>query len=306
MRVDRVHAQLLDERERRRGTDVGQIRGARVEAPGAGCEVGDGPVAGLPRVVGPVPPGEGGGQGGLRLGTDGEEARPVRRDEPLVAVADDVVVRRGVQRQPADRLGGVDQGAGAVYGGGGADRREVGDPPVGGLRGADRDERGPRPHRAGDVLQRDEPQPQVGPGGEGLHQGAEVLLIGDDLGARGERGGDEADAAGDRAGQGDLGERRPGDAGEGGAGLGDGGLVTAGVGPPGGPRVEGAAQGGDRTGRGEGVGGGVEPAGREVGVFGGHRTTEGGGGAGCCVDAHEIQRGPDERQSPSPICGGHA
>ena len=128
----------------------------------------------------------------------------MRSEEPFEGAADDVVVVVGAQRQPAGGLGGVDEGAGAVRGGRGADRREVGDGAVGRLDRADGDERRAGPHRAGQLRQRDRAERQVPAARERVHQGTEVAVGDEYFGARRQPRGDLADARGDGRADGDT------------------------------------------------------------------------------------------------------
>ncbi len=122
----------------------------------------------------------------------------MRTQQPLEGDADAVVVRVGPHRQPARGLGEVDVGARPVVPGRLAQRGQVRDPAVGGLRGADRDQRGARPHRVGQPLQRRGPYLEVAARVEGVQHGGEVVLRGEDFGTRRQGRGDQRGVQGDR------------------------------------------------------------------------------------------------------------
>ncbi|GAA3306942.1 hypothetical protein GCM10020295_64520 [Streptomyces cinereospinus] len=101
--------------------------------------------------------------------------------------------------------------------GGLAQGGQVGDASVGGLRGAHRDQRGVRADGLGEALQRHGPHLEVAAHVEGVEDGGEVVLGGEDFGARGERGGDHAGVRGDRGTRRHPGGRHAGQPGERGA-----------------------------------------------------------------------------------------
>ncbi len=121
----------------------------------------------------------------------------MRAQQPLEGDGDGVVVRACPHRQPAGRLGEVGVGARPVGAGRLAQRGQVGDPAVGGLRGADRDQRGARPHGVGQRLQRRGPHLEVAARVERVQDGGEVVVGGEDFGARRQGRGDQRGEQGD-------------------------------------------------------------------------------------------------------------
>ena len=108
----------------------------------------------FPRAVAGVPTG---GVHDQRVGPirrDCEERRAARRQQPLVATADRVGEIGGAYREPAGRLGDVEQHRGAGSCGRRAQRVQVGDPTIGGLHGQYRDQAGLLRHRGRELGRR--------------------------------------------------------------------------------------------------------------------------------------------------------
>ena len=193
VRVDRVDARRLDERERRQRAHPAQPRRRGVEPSRVVGQAQRRAVDRGPHVRAGVPPRRVGTDLVEALRADRQERGAARRDEPLVRGAGQEVEAAGVERQPPARLRRVHERPGPVRGGRRRDRIEVGQLARGGLHGADGDEMRAAVDRVGHVGERHDRDldTAVGLGEEREQHGGEVALGGDDPRAVGDRRGDE-------------------------------------------------------------------------------------------------------------------
>ncbi len=190
---------------------------------------------------------------------EGHEGRPSGGQQPLVAAAHRQVEGAGVDREPADRLGEVDERPGSVRRRRRADRLEVGQGPVGGLDGGDRDEGRVVVDGVGEPVQRRLAHADAAPGlGEEREADRRELALGaQDLAAGRQRGGDEPDEGADLASDRDRRGRDAHQCRVAGPRPFDHVIECDGVGPAGAPLLQGAGESLDGAARGQAQGGGV-------------------------------------------------
>jgi len=153
--VDALQADIRQQIQRDLGGVPEKPRRRDVEPPGATSLAQRHPIAGVPRPLTRVPTGIEGAQALANAGRHDHERRAPRMAEPLVAADDHDVEARGVQRQPAARLGGIEHGEGSVSAGGRGHGVQVGHPAISRLDGRERHHISAVVDRVGKLLEPD-------------------------------------------------------------------------------------------------------------------------------------------------------
>ena len=198
VRVDRLDADLVEQLQGGQGADPREPGGGGVEPARVVGEPQRRADVGLVDVLAREPPRLRRHDRVESLGGDGHPRRPARREQPLVAGGDEEVEAVGLERQPARGLRRVDHREHVVGLGRGEDRVEVGDLARGHLHGAEGDGVGVRSRStSASCAGRDRGDLEPRLGEEREEGGGELDLRHHDAAAGRQRGGDEADEAGD-------------------------------------------------------------------------------------------------------------